>query len=135
MVGDPTPDEWRQAFHAPSLPYRWENDERVKIIREGPAPPYVERTADGGYKTGARWAFLQALAVEPTKTPVTWHAEDEYVEDNIKRIARITEVVERFNGSVADVLANLFHYCKANQIDFNSALKQGWHFFCQETTF
>lgn len=29
QIVDPTPDEWRQAFHAPSRPYRWTDAARV----------------------------------------------------------------------------------------------------------
>jgi len=68
-----------------------------------------------------------------TAVPVTWHAEDEDAEENVKRISRITRVVERFDGEVGDVLCNLMHYCKANQIDFDFCLEQGKHHFREET--
>ena len=36
VVRDPTKEEWRKAFDAPSNPYRWlGGDERVEIIRRG----------------------------------------------------------------------------------------------------
>jgi hypothetical protein len=28
-INDPTPEEWRQAFHAPSRPYHWPDSGRV----------------------------------------------------------------------------------------------------------
>jgi hypothetical protein len=39
IVRDPSRQEWSDAYHAPSKPYRWEgSNERVETIREGPAP-------------------------------------------------------------------------------------------------
>lgn len=31
IVRNPTKEEWRKAFHAPSRPYRWDQPERVEI--------------------------------------------------------------------------------------------------------
>jgi hypothetical protein len=43
-VNDPTLEEWREAYHAPSTPYQWEENNRVEIIHEaGEVPPYVEK--------------------------------------------------------------------------------------------
>lgn len=43
-VDDPTRKEWSEAFHAPSNPYRWEDNSRV-TIRHLTGPCYVERKA------------------------------------------------------------------------------------------
>lgn len=40
-VPDPTPEEWRQAFHAPSNPYRWTDQERI-IIDATICPPFTD---------------------------------------------------------------------------------------------
>lgn len=39
-VDDPTKEEWREAFHAPSNPYRWRDNSRVTIRGQGAV--YVE---------------------------------------------------------------------------------------------
>ena len=43
-VDDPTKEEWGQAFHAPSRPYRWTDEARVHVRHEPPCPLYVIRT-------------------------------------------------------------------------------------------
>ena len=40
-VPDPTPEEWRQAFHAPSNPYPWSDNARV-ILDNSVCPPFTE---------------------------------------------------------------------------------------------
>lgn len=34
IVSDPTKKEWRKAWSAPSNPYRWENNDRVTLLRK-----------------------------------------------------------------------------------------------------
>ena len=34
IVRNPTRKEWREAFYAPSKPYRWTQPERVEIVSE-----------------------------------------------------------------------------------------------------
>lgn len=47
-VDDPTKEEWSQAFHAPSRPYRWQDGLRV-TIRHATSPTfYVVRKQEGG---------------------------------------------------------------------------------------
>lgn len=41
-VDDPTSDEWRRAFRAPSRPYKWDAKERV-TVRGTPGMRHVER--------------------------------------------------------------------------------------------
>lgn len=36
IVRNPSKAEWRRAFTAPSDPYRWTENERVELVREGP---------------------------------------------------------------------------------------------------
>ncbi len=44
-VEDPTSEEWRQAFYAPSCPYQWLNETRIVVHPEVPAwKRYVVRT-------------------------------------------------------------------------------------------
>src|ERR1051325_1475738 len=40
-VDDPTKEEWSKAFHAPSRPYRWDDESRVRI--QGPGAIHVVR--------------------------------------------------------------------------------------------
>lgn len=40
-VNDPSADEWSAAFHAPSKPYRWAENDRVTL--RGAGPTYVSR--------------------------------------------------------------------------------------------
>ena len=42
-VADPTLDEWRNAFHAPSNPYPWSDNVRV-VIDPNTCPPFDEAT-------------------------------------------------------------------------------------------
>jgi hypothetical protein len=43
-VDDPSREEWKNAFRAPSQPYRWQDDSRVVSHEEHPADrPYVQR--------------------------------------------------------------------------------------------
>lgn len=35
IVRDPSRVEWKAAFFAPTEPYRWHDDSRVEIVREG----------------------------------------------------------------------------------------------------
>jgi hypothetical protein len=42
-VDDPTREEWAEAFHAPSRPYRWTEEARVHVRHEPPCPLYVVR--------------------------------------------------------------------------------------------
>jgi hypothetical protein len=35
-VDDPTEEEWEDAFHAPSMPYRWSDEARVRLHRKRP---------------------------------------------------------------------------------------------------
>jgi hypothetical protein len=35
-VDDPTKEEWSEAFHAPTRPYRWDDDARVGVRWRGP---------------------------------------------------------------------------------------------------
>jgi hypothetical protein len=46
-VDDPTKQEWRQAFYAPSRPYRWTDEAQVHVRYEPPCPLYVVRTEKG----------------------------------------------------------------------------------------
>lgn len=46
-VADPSMDEWGDAFHAPSRPYRWTEDARVGGRHEPPCPLYVVRAVTG----------------------------------------------------------------------------------------
>ena len=46
-VDDPTKEEWGQAFHAPSRPYRWTEEGRVYVQHEPPCPLHVVRTVKG----------------------------------------------------------------------------------------
>ncbi len=43
-VDDPTKEEWSEAFYAPSNPYRWEDESRVRIRGRGPL--YVGKFGD-----------------------------------------------------------------------------------------
>ena len=43
-IDDPTEEEWAEAFHAPSRPYRWTDETRVHFRTEPPCPLYVVRT-------------------------------------------------------------------------------------------
>ena len=52
-VNDPSEDEWGEAFHAPSRPYRWEHDTRVKLRGVG-APNIVRATSGPGCDCPAR---------------------------------------------------------------------------------
>jgi hypothetical protein len=40
-VDDPTREEWRRAYHAPSAPYRWVDDSRVTVRRSSSAAFFV----------------------------------------------------------------------------------------------
>ena len=40
-IDDPTREEWRRAFHAPSAPYRWGNASRVTVRRSNSATFFV----------------------------------------------------------------------------------------------
>jgi len=46
-VDDPTKQEWRQAFYAPSRPYRWTDEARVHVRHEPHCPFYVVRAEKG----------------------------------------------------------------------------------------
>lgn len=46
-VDDPTSEEWSEAFHAPSKPYRWSDEARVHFQHEPPCPLYVIRAVKG----------------------------------------------------------------------------------------
>jgi hypothetical protein len=49
-VEDPSRDEWAEAFYAPSRPYRWLDESRVRVKDSGVAKvpwPYVVRAAGG----------------------------------------------------------------------------------------
>lgn len=36
IVRNPSKEEWSEAFHAPSNPYRWQGgDDRVEVVNEG----------------------------------------------------------------------------------------------------
>jgi hypothetical protein len=35
IISHPTPDEWSDAFHAPSSPYRWLEPERIAVDHAG----------------------------------------------------------------------------------------------------
>lgn len=35
IVRDPSLDEWKEAFDAPSNPYRWPSHSRVEVLRRG----------------------------------------------------------------------------------------------------
>lgn len=37
VVQNPTKEEWRAAFHAPSEPYRWHDESRVVVNRDLPS--------------------------------------------------------------------------------------------------
>jgi hypothetical protein len=37
IVRNPTRAEWRKAFHAPSHPYIWNDNDRVEILSEVPS--------------------------------------------------------------------------------------------------
>jgi hypothetical protein len=43
-VDDPTADEWKRAFHAPSRPYRWDDESRIALRHK--SAPYVVRGTD-----------------------------------------------------------------------------------------
>jgi|SRR5579884_180584 len=45
VVEDPTGEEWSEAFHAPSHPYRWQDAARVRVT--GGGKPYVARSPGG----------------------------------------------------------------------------------------
>lgn len=51
IVPDPTREEWSKAFTAPSQPYDWSDNARVKLLR--PPPPghrrFVQPAAPGRY--------------------------------------------------------------------------------------
>ena len=42
-VDDPSKDEWGEAFHAPSKPYRWIDESRVTVKSEGGGFFYIKR--------------------------------------------------------------------------------------------
>jgi hypothetical protein len=44
-VDDPSEEEWSEAFHAPSRPYRWDDDARV--TDRGRGPLYVLKAVEG----------------------------------------------------------------------------------------
>jgi hypothetical protein len=45
VVADPSPAEWSQAFHAPSRPYRWHDEARVRVTRtDSDGPFYVMKS-------------------------------------------------------------------------------------------
>ena len=44
-VDDPDEQEWAEAFHAPSEPYRWDDDARVTVRGRGPL--YVLKAGEG----------------------------------------------------------------------------------------
>ena len=43
-VDDPTKEEWSEASHAPTRPYRWDDDARVVVRGRGPL--YITRAGD-----------------------------------------------------------------------------------------
>src|SRR5262249_18063558 len=43
-VDDPTKEEWRKGYYAPSRPYRWTHEARVRLRHEPPCPFYVVRS-------------------------------------------------------------------------------------------
>lgn len=64
VVKDPSSEEWAAGYHAPSAPYRWAENDRVTVIREGgevTSPAYV-KTTEGGYEPSRRWEGLQDQA-------------------------------------------------------------------------
>jgi len=51
-VDEPSKEEWSEAFHAPSRPYRWADEARVHLRHEPPFPFYVVRTEKDVQKCG-----------------------------------------------------------------------------------
>ena len=50
-VDDPSKEEWSKAYHAPSKPYRWQDETRVVIHQDIPGDqPYVQKTPPGAKK-------------------------------------------------------------------------------------
>src|SRR5262249_31755161 len=43
-VDDPTKKEWRKGYYAPSRPYRWTDEARVRLRHEPPCAFYVVRS-------------------------------------------------------------------------------------------
>jgi hypothetical protein len=59
LVKDPSDEEWAEACHAPGHPYRWEFNERVRLIPDTPGPNTYVRRAPGGYAPSEHWCRMQ----------------------------------------------------------------------------
>lgn len=54
-VNDPTKDEWSEAFHAPSRPYKWTDKARVHVQND---PPMKEKAKQQVRPLFPGWMFL-----------------------------------------------------------------------------
>jgi hypothetical protein len=104
-VDDPSREEWRQAFHAPSKPYRWHDENRVVIHDEKPADqPYVQKKPPTAKKCDcySRLGMLEPGVYERVWIEVT-RPRPEVTEEARQELLHLAELADR-----ADDLCSTF---------------------------
>jgi len=67
-VTDPSTEEWGKAFHAPSQPYRWKDEDRLVIHKERPADLCVQKKPP----TFKKCECYECGVVEPGRYERVW---------------------------------------------------------------